>query len=622
MCVGVVGPADAAEVGHPARDGHVAQVAAAVDEGGVGEQGREQAEIHVIVGHLVHDAIRPAAVQLMQARRGAARPAAGARPRRGAATQSSGALGPAQRGGDRLERCRASRSSPAPWMRGWLASTCSISVVPDRGRPKTKTGRLVSNPSAGGPCEEVAVERPQQAVDEMLVLGRRVVAPAPRQLQRQGVGLAQAVGGAVVVARASRTWARPNRSRARRPGASCGIGQPRFQGGEVGVGQLAAQQRRQPGVGQGEGRLQAQRRAEGGLGLGQVALLLAQPAEVEPGRGRVRLQPCGGLVVPAGLRQPPFLLKRPAELRGAPPLASGSSASTRSQQGIASAGSSRSPCSSARCSQKVALSGSSSTACFSQGRASSSLAFRLQGQPEWAWATARSGSSRRASRYAARASTSRSEAPQGVAEVVVQGRPVGLEPHRFLAVRQRLFRLAAVEQHLAEVRPGRSDGRLQLDGAAEVLERLVRLGRVRGGRCPGCCGRRRKSGRSSQARAERLDGLARGVPVPAGPGPGCTGLRDSPASSRRAARQQPAGPLELAQGAVGLGQVGVERRDVRPQGHRPADQLDGPAVIALLMVQHAEQVQGVGVLRLAGQHFLIQRGGRTQPARLMQLDGG
>jgi len=42
----VVGPADAAEVGHPAGDGDIAQVAAAVDEQRAREQDREQAEVY------------------------------------------------------------------------------------------------------------------------------------------------------------------------------------------------------------------------------------------------------------------------------------------------------------------------------------------------------------------------------------------------------------------------------------------------------------------------------------------------------------------------------------------------------------------------------------------------
>ena len=54
----VVGPADAAEVGHPARQRHVPRVAADVDQRGLREDERQQAEIKVIVRHLVHDPVR------------------------------------------------------------------------------------------------------------------------------------------------------------------------------------------------------------------------------------------------------------------------------------------------------------------------------------------------------------------------------------------------------------------------------------------------------------------------------------------------------------------------------------------------------------------------------------
>ena len=46
--------------------------------------------------------------------------------------------------------------------------------------------------------------------------------------------------------------------------------------------------------------------------------------------------------------------------------------------------------------------------------------------------------------------------PQGIAQVVVQGRHVRLEPHRLLAMRQRLLGQAAVQQHLAQVGPRRA----------------------------------------------------------------------------------------------------------------------------------------------------------------------
>ena len=70
----IVGPADAAKVGHPARHGHVAQVAATMDEHGLREQDRQQAHVHVIVRHLVDDPIIPAVVDGRDAR--GARPAA------------------------------------------------------------------------------------------------------------------------------------------------------------------------------------------------------------------------------------------------------------------------------------------------------------------------------------------------------------------------------------------------------------------------------------------------------------------------------------------------------------------------------------------------------------------
>ena len=58
--LGIVGPLDAAEIGHPARDGDVAQVAPAVDERGARKEDGQQAEVHVVVGHLVNDPSRRA----------------------------------------------------------------------------------------------------------------------------------------------------------------------------------------------------------------------------------------------------------------------------------------------------------------------------------------------------------------------------------------------------------------------------------------------------------------------------------------------------------------------------------------------------------------------------------
>ena len=149
----VVGPADAAEVGHPARQGHVARVAADVDQRRAREQEREQAEIEVIVRHLVNNPVRGRSRDGRD-RGSLARPrevpsAEFDAPRRRRGRPGRAAM-PSSRpttAGIASKVCRASRSSPAPWTREWLASTCSTSVVPDRGMPKTKTGWRVSSPA-------------------------------------------------------------------------------------------------------------------------------------------------------------------------------------------------------------------------------------------------------------------------------------------------------------------------------------------------------------------------------------------------------------------------------------------------------------------------------------------
>ena len=80
--------------------------------------------------------------------------------------------------------------------------------------------------------------------------------------------------------------------------------------------------------------------------------------------------------------------------------------------------------------------------------------------------------------------------------------------------------------------------------------------------------------------------------------------------------------LVLAQAAVSLGQVGVECRRVRPHGRGPADQLDGPAGVAALMMHDAEEMQGFGVLGLASQKVVVASGRIREAARLVQLQSG
>ena len=77
--------------------------------------------------------------------------------------------------------------------------------------------------------------------------------------------------------RESRTCARANSSRPRGAWLELRVGQALLQRGEVGVGELAAQQGGQPGVGRGVVRLEPQRRAERRLGLGHLAQLFVSP---------------------------------------------------------------------------------------------------------------------------------------------------------------------------------------------------------------------------------------------------------------------------------------------------------------------------------------------------------
>ncbi len=62
--LGGIRPADASEAGEPARNGDVAEVAAAVDEARHGEQCGNQTEVNVIIGHLVDNTHCRAACQL------------------------------------------------------------------------------------------------------------------------------------------------------------------------------------------------------------------------------------------------------------------------------------------------------------------------------------------------------------------------------------------------------------------------------------------------------------------------------------------------------------------------------------------------------------------------------
>jgi hypothetical protein len=54
---------------------------------------------------------------------------------------------------------------------------------------------------------------------------------------------------------------------------------------------------------------------------------------------------------------------------------------------------------------------------------------------------------------------------------------------------------------------------------------------------------------------------------------------------------------------------------------RPADEIEGLGITALLMPDHAQHVKGMKVRRLGGEQALIKRLGFEQAPRAMQRDG-
>ena len=140
----------------------------------------------------------------------------------------------------------AKRSSPAPKTCEWLARICSVSVVPDRGRPTMKIGRSVSSPKPRTRSKNVGRTGRHQARDEPRMVRRVVVLALGAPVgQPQGVGLPQVLGGLVVGALGIEHEGQAEvQGRALAPG-QVGVGHQLPHGGQVGLGQLAAEQGRQ-----------------------------------------------------------------------------------------------------------------------------------------------------------------------------------------------------------------------------------------------------------------------------------------------------------------------------------------------------------------------------------------
>ncbi len=254
MCARVVGPADGAKVGQPARHGHVANIAAAVEEGGAREQGDDQAQVQGVFGHLIHDpgAPRPPsrACKLGEVLFGQL-PKRAARSRCG--THSIGALAcaPSTAGMASNDR-RPSRSSPQPWTRGWLARICSSSVVPERGIPTTNTAAAAS-PAPSPPSSRRTPHQTPPAGRQRAARCRQGRTPArPRPAPDSAVNAhsprLQATCSAVVLTPRIEHVRQPEQQ----PGAGTRsqpvVGQPLLKRGVVGVRQRVAQQRRQQGM--------------------------------------------------------------------------------------------------------------------------------------------------------------------------------------------------------------------------------------------------------------------------------------------------------------------------------------------------------------------------------------
>jgi hypothetical protein len=195
----------------------------------------------------------------------------------------------------------------------------------------------------------------------------------------------------------------------------------------------------------------------------------------------------------------------------------------------------------------------------------------------------------------------------------------GLEPDRFLAMGQSVRWTTRLEQHLAQVRVSERVISVELDGSLKMSECLTRpvsfpqqLAQV--------IVSQREIGPEPKRTAELLGGLARPAQglerqaeVGVGFGEICLKIERCTAASRRA--------VKLPHGTIGFSQVGMEFRTVWPESDRPHNQLDCNLMIALLVAQHAREMQRIRVVRLAIQDFLIELSGSPEIACSMHLDG-
>lgn len=81
------------------------------------------------------------------------------------------------------------------------------------------------------------------------------------------------------------------------------------------------------------------------------------------------------------------------------------------------------------------------------------------------------------------------------------------------------------------------------------------------------------------------------------------------------------GAIELSEGAIGFGEVGVVERQAGPQGEGVADFVYGLGVFAHLMVQDAAEVQRLGMVVPLLENMVVQEGGLDQLPSLVHSQG-
>ncbi len=218
---------------------------------------------------------------------------------------------------------------------------------------------------------------------------------------------------------------------------------------------------------------------------------------------------------------------------------------------------------------------------------------------------------------------------QGESQVVVGGGVSGIDADGLTEVAHRLVELVQVAQGQAEVAVRLGEVRAQADGLAQVGG--GRLGLVAGqqgaaqvvaglgvswGEADGLLQQRQRlaepllpledgaevaagvdvAGVEAQGGAEGALGLGQAAQAAQGDAEVVLGVGEVRLQAHGLAAMSH-GVFEVAQGEVDGGQVAVEDGVRAVDGQRPEDQVAGLLVAARLVGQHAEQVQGVGVLR-------------------------